>query len=267
MPTVADLLQRSRLPTLEARALLAHVLTTTRETLIAHPERSVDAPAAVRFHALVARRRSGEPLAYLVGEREFYGRSFGLTRDVLVPRPETELLVELVLARAALMHAPSILDLGTGSGCIAISLALERPDARVVAIDTSEAALRVARGNAERLGAGVAFKQSDWYSEVGERFDFIVANPPYVAQGDPHLLDLPHEPQGALVAEEDGLACLRAIVAGARQHLNKNGWLLVEHGYNQAAAVRNLLIEVGFTSVATLLDATRIERVTTGTLE
>jgi release factor glutamine methyltransferase len=267
VPTVADLLQRSRLPTLEARALLAHVLTTTRETLIAHPERGVDAPTAVRFHALVARRRSGAPIAYLVGEREFYGRSFSVTPDVLVPRPETELLVELVLARAALTHAPGMLDLGTGSGCIAISLALGRPDARVVAVDISEAALRVARGNAERLGARVVFKHSDWYSEVSERFDFVVANPPYVAQGDPHLLDLQHEPQDALVAADDGLACLRAIVAGAPQRLNERGWLLVEHGYNQAAAVRDLFLEVGFKSIATHVDAANIERVSLGTLE
>jgi release factor glutamine methyltransferase len=264
--TVADLLQRSGLPSIEARALLAQQLGVPREMLVAHPERSVDDVVAVQFAALAARRRLGEPLAYLLGEREFYGRVFQLTLDVLVPRPETELLVELALSRAASVRAPAILDLGTGSGCIAITVALERPDARVTAVDISAAALTVARNNSTRLGARVTFTQGDWFATMSRRFDLIVANPPYVAEGDPHLEALRHEPRGALVAARNGLACLSAIIRGARPYLATNGWLLLEHGYDQAAAVRDLLIGAGFTAVSSHLDAANVERVSAGRL-
>lgn len=265
MKTVADLLRQSALPAIESRALLASELGVAREVLVAHPDRRVEPENAARFDALAARRRAGEPLAYLVGEREFFGRVFQVTPDVLIPRPETELLVELALAKARQMNAPGFLDLGTGSGCIGVSLALERPDARVTAVDTSARALVIARANATRLGARVKFVASDWYTTLDESYDVIVANPPYVAEGDPHLRELRHEPADALVAKDGGLACLRHVVEGARPHLATNGWLLVEHGYDQAAAVRDLLANAGFTEISSHHDAAKIERVSMGT--
>jgi release factor glutamine methyltransferase len=254
------------LPTPEARALLAKTLSVAREAIVAHPERLVDPASAQRFGALMARRLAGEPLAYLLGECEFYGRAFRVTRDVLIPRPETELLVDLALSHARQVDHPRFLDLGTGSGCIAISIALERPDADVTAVDVSERALAIARENAARLGARVEFRRSDWYSDVAGRFDLIVANPPYVAEGDPHLADLGHEPPGALVATDHGLAPLRTIIGNTPRHLQPNGWLLIEHGYDQAAAVRNLFASKGFTSITSAHDAANIERVSMGTL-
>nr|MCU0950889.1 peptide chain release factor N(5)-glutamine methyltransferase [Burkholderiaceae bacterium] len=189
-PTVGSLLRASGLPTLEARALLSHVTGLRRESLIAAPERRLAADDAARFDALAARRRAGEPLAYLVGTREFYGRPFAVTPAVLVPRPETELLVDLagaaLDARAARRPA-RVLDLGTGSGCIAISVALANVGAEVIAVDASEAALAVARANAASLGARVSCVVSDWFSALTGRFDLVLANPPYIAAGDPHL--------------------------------------------------------------------------------
>ncbi|HUL64698.1 MAG TPA: peptide chain release factor N(5)-glutamine methyltransferase [Burkholderiaceae bacterium] len=266
VPKVAELLKASALPLLEARALLAHALASPREALVAHPEREVNRDAARKFEDLVARRRSGEPLAYLVGEREFYGRPFVVTAAVLIPRPETELLVQLALEHARGLASPKVLDLGTGSGCIAISLALELNSAEVLATDIRAAALAVARANAARLGARVHFIESDWYSAVVDRFDLIVANPPYVAEGDPHLSDLRYEPQSALVASDSGLACLRPIIAGAPAHLKPAGKLLVEHGYDQAAAVQEIFATAGFEAIKTDRDATGIERVTSGIL-
>ena len=265
MPTIAQLLAASSLPLLDARALLAPLLGVTRETLIAHPERAVAEADAARFAELAARRRDGEPLAYLLGVREFYGRDFAVTPAVLVPRPETELLVQAGLAVVD-GPAPRILDLGTGSGCIAISLALERRDAEVVAVDRSAAALEVARGNAQRLGAQVRFIESDWFSALaGEPpFDLIVANPPYVAADDPHLTALAHEPASALVAGADGLDDLRVIAREAPRHLKQDGALMVEHGHDQAARVRALLRAAQFADVGSQRDLQGIERVTHG---
>lgn len=260
------LLAASGLPAAEARALLAHVLGAPREALIARPQQAVAASAADRFAALAARRRAGEPLAYLLGEREFYGRAFGVDANVLVPRPETETLVTLALTRLQALAAPRVLDLGTGSGCIAITLALQCPRATVVATDASLDALAVARANAERLAARVAFAHGDWYRAVEGRFDLIVSNPPYVAEGDPHLAELRHEPPLALTAGADGLACLRTIIAGAPTHLTPGGWLLVEHGYGQGAAVRELFRAAGFAAIATERDLAGIERVTYATV-
>jgi release factor glutamine methyltransferase len=262
VPTIADLLKASGLPLPDARALLAHSLRCTREALIAHPERRVDDHDANSFEQLAARRRAGEPLAYLQGEREFYGRTFKVGPAVLIPRPETELLVTLALERAQSADRPRLLDLGTGSGCIAITLALEAAGAEVVATDISRGALDVARANAARLEARVTFIESHWYATVDGSFDLIVANPPYVAPGDPHLDALRHEPAQALVAADGGLACLRQIVAGASAHLSPGGWLLVEHGYDQAAAVREMLAKEGFDQLETVPDDARIERVT-----
>jgi release factor glutamine methyltransferase len=261
VPTVASLLKESGLPLAEARALLAVELASAREGLIAHPEREVDERAARRFEQQVARRRAGEPLAYLTGEREFYGRSFSVGPAVLVPRPETELLVQLAIERAKTFKTPKIIDLGTGSGCIAITLALELPRAQIWATDRSSAALDVGRTNARALGASVTFLESDWYAALAGRFDLVLSNPPYVAQGDAHLNDLQYEPSLALVAGPDGLACLRPIIAGARAHLSAGGWLLVEHGYDQGPPVRRLLKDAGLTSIDTVKDAANLERV------
>lgn len=262
--TAAALLAASALPTAEARALLAAALGVRRERLVAHPEQAVDAAPAARFADLAARRRAGEPLAYLLGRREFYGREFAVGPAVLVPRPETELLVDLALDALRSQAAPCVLDLGTGSGCIAITLALERPEAQVFGVDRSPAALAVARANALALGARVRLLASDWFDAVQGRFDAVVANPPYIAAGDPHLPALAHEPPHALVSGGDGLDSLRIIVREAPAHLLPGGRLLVEHGHDQGAAVRTLFIEAGFDDVHTVRDAAGIERVGSG---
>jgi release factor glutamine methyltransferase len=263
--TVRALLAASGLPAAEARALLAHALAEPRERLIADPDRPVDASRAAAFRAAARRRADGEPLAYLLGEKEFYGRPFAVSPDVLVPRPETELLVELALARLRTMAGPRVLDLGTGTGCIAVSLALEHPAARVTAIDVSAAALEVARRNAERLAAEVAFRHGDWYAALpgDAAFELIVANPPYVAPTDPHLAALRHEPALALTDGRDGLACLEAIVDGAPRFLAPGGWLLVEHGFDQADAVQALFRQAGLRP-QTQADLAGLPRVTSG---
>ena len=264
--SVDALLARSALPRAEARLLLASVLGLPIEALVARPERRVDEVTAAHFAELAARRAKGEPVAYLLGEKEFYGRSFVVSPAVLVPRPETELLVELALARLQPQRAPRVLDLGAGSGCIAITLALECPAASLLAVERSADALAVARTNAQRLGAHVDFALGDWYANVGGGFDAIVANPPYVAADDPHLQDLQQEPQHALVAGADGLDDLRRIVAGAPAHLQPGGWLAVEHGHDQAASVRRLFALAGFVAIETHRDPAGIERVCAGAL-
>ncbi|MBK1680620.1 peptide chain release factor N(5)-glutamine methyltransferase [Rhodocyclus tenuis] len=264
-------LAATRIDRLDARLLLEHVAGCTHATLIASPERPLAAAAAAQLAALVERRAGGEPLAYLVGSAGFYGLVFQVSPAVLIPRPETELLVELALKHVAELPAnvaaPRLLDLGTGSGAIAVSLAARLPQAAVSAVERSPAALAIARGNAVSNGVSVAFHQGDWFAPLaGERFDIVVANPPYVAAGDPHLAQngLPFEPQEALSDGSDGLACLRAIVAAAPQHLVADAWLLLEHGYDQAAAVRALLNEAGFVEVASHRDLAGIERVSGG---
>lgn len=272
--TVQALLARSGLSRLEAQVLLAHVLGTRREALVARPSAVADDRAAARFLELAARRAAGEPLAYLTGRREFYGRAFAVTPATLIPRPETELLVDLALAHArahAGPDAPRLLDLGTGSGCIAITLALECPAAVVVAVDSSAAALAVARSNGEALGARVQWCEGEWFaplhaSGAGERFDVIVANPPYVAEADPHLAALAHEPRSALAAGADGLDDLRRIAQAAALHLAPAGLLLLEHGHDQGAAVRALVAQAGLADVRTLQDAAGIDRVCRATL-
>ncbi len=262
--TVGELLRAAKLPAREARALLAHVFGARREWLIAHPEAVVDRAQQAQFAALAERRARGEPIAYLIGVQEFYGREFAVNPAVLIPRPETELLVDATLDALREVRAPGALDLGAGSGCIAITLALERADAIVTATDRSAAALAVARANAERLRARVTFLESDWYAGVEGRFDAIVANPPYIAAGDPHLPALRDEPLHALTDHADGLTHLRAIAAGAPSRLREGGTLLVEHGYDQGAAVRALFAAAGLGKVRTLRDAAGIERVCSG---
>ena len=253
---------------LEARILVAHALGVDRAWLIAHDRDALAAHQAAAIQALIARREQGEPVAHLLGEKEFYGRLFQVTPDVLIPRPETELLVEAALARLPKEQPLHILDLGTGSGCVAITLALERPLARVVAVDRAPAALAIARNNARRLGAAnVEFIRSDWYAELGvKKFDMIVSNPPYIAAGDPHLHrgDLRFEPNSALAAGTVGLDAIRAILSGAAAHLEPGGWLLLEHGFDQGVQVAALLARHGFGHIRTLRDLAGLERISLG---
>ena len=253
---------------LEAQVLLGHALGRSRAWLIAHGGDALDAGQTAAFADLFERRWSGEPIAYILGEREFYSLDFKVTPAVLIPRPETELLVELALEHIPAGHPCRVLDLGTGSGAVAVTLALHRTQTEVVAVDQSAAALEVARENAQRLGAGnLRLIQSDWYGALGgEKFDLIVANPPYIAAADPHLAqgDLRFEPAAALASGADGLDDIRAIVRGATVHLKPGGWLLFEHGYDQAAACRELLIQAGFEQVASAADLAGIERVSYG---
>ncbi len=271
MTTVAAALAaaRAKLPPNEARLLLGHVLQQTPAWLLAHDDESLDEDALLSFASLVARRAGGEPVAYLLGYREFFGRRFGVGPDVLIPRPETELLVELVTARVGAGSTANILDLGTGSGCIAITLALELPLAYVTAVDSSNAALRVAASNVQRMDANVRLVQSDWFAGLAhERFDLIVSNPPYVADEDSHLAhgDLRHEPLQALASGADGLDAIRIISAGAMQHLQPGGSLLIEHGYDQAQAVHRILDRAGFSNIRVYPDFAGVLRVTTGDL-
>ncbi len=268
--TVGEALAKSWLAPIDAQVLLAHVVGRERSWLVAHRDDALTRAEADAFAALVARRRAGEPVAYLVGQREFWGLMLTVTPAVLVPRPETETLVELVLDRLPDDRPVRVLDLGTGSGAIALAIASERSRAEVVAVDVSTAALAVARGNADALGLRhVTFRESDWYADVGAApFDVIVSNPPYVAAGDPHLAqdDLRHEPRGALVAGVDGLGALRTIVAGAPARLVPGGALVVEHGYDQAEAVQGLLRAAGFDNVVGRRDLAGIVRVAAGRL-
>lgn len=269
MSTIAAALAEARrsIPVTEARLLLRHLLDCPAAWLEAHRDDELDAAVGERFVALAARRAAGEPVAYLVGSREFYGRDFAVGPAVLIPRPETELLVDLVKAALSGAAAPRILDLGTGSGCLAITLALELPQAKVVALDRSPEALAVARDNAERLGARVDFLESDWFAAVaGEHFDCIVANPPYIADGDPHLAegDLRFEPAMALSCGPDGLDAIRHIVVAAQVHLNAGGRLLFEHGYDQAEAAGGLLAGAGLVDLEAHRDLAGIVRVSGG---
>ncbi|WP_415033737.1 peptide chain release factor N(5)-glutamine methyltransferase [Azonexus sp.] len=261
---------RAYVDRLDARLLIQSASGCSHSDLLARPEIPLIAPAQAQFMEWVQRRAAGEPLAYLLGEAEFRGRLFQVSPAVLVPRPETELLIELALEKsAALRRSAQILDLGTGSGIVAISLALESPGSVVSAVDLSSAALDVARNNAGRLKASVALVQGDWYAPLaGRRFDLIVANPPYIAADDPHLCGdgLPFEPPMALTDKADGLACIRQIVAGAGAHLMPGGWLLFEHGYDQGLACRNLLQAAGFQDVFTHPDLAGTDRVSGGKL-
>src|SRR5690606_34291956 len=271
-PTWERLVLDCGAPRLEAPMMLERASGHRREWLIAHGGEPADARAAGAFADLAQRRRGGEPIAYLVGTREFLGRCFEVSPAVLIPRPETELLVRLALERA--QPGARVVDLGTGSGAIAISLACEREDLRVTATDRSRDALAIARRNAERLAAGalagarLCLCAGDWWDAIGEdeRFDVAVSNPPYVEAGDPHLRqgDLRFEPQQALVAGADGLGALREIVAGARGRLNPGAWLLLEHGFGQAAAVRALLAAAGLRDVETVRDLAGRDRVSLG---
>ena len=266
--TIASALAGSQLDPIDARALLRQVCGVDDAYLIAHANDDLSSRDLDAFAALVIRRRAGEPIAYIVGTREFYSLDFVVTPAVLIPRPETELLVDLALEHVQPDCAGNVLDLGTGSGCIAIAIAKHRPFAQVIAVDRSAAALDVARENARRLNApNVEFRAGDWFSAVeAERFDVIVSNPPYVAVGDAHLSegDLRAEPREALIAGSAGLAAIRAIVGSASRYVNAGGVLAIEHGADQAPRVRDMLKAAEFAAVGSRRDLAGIERVSTG---
>ncbi|WP_332876071.1 peptide chain release factor N(5)-glutamine methyltransferase [Massilia sp. S19_KUP03_FR1] len=265
--TVKALQAALPLAALENRILLCHALGLNRVGLITQSEREIGVDEAAALNNLIARRQRGEPIAYIVGKREFFGLDFAVNDAVLIPRPDTELIVELAIER--LPQAGRALDMGTGSGAIAVALAHSRPDAQVTALDVSSAALEVARANAASNGATVRFLESDWFAALGtERFDLIASNPPYIASGDAHLAqgDLRFEPVNALTDHADGLAALRTIIDNAEQHLHPTAWLLLEHGYDQAAAVRALLVHNGYSDVQSWRDLAGIERVSGGRL-
>jgi release factor glutamine methyltransferase len=266
MPTAGELLAGSRLARNEAAMLLAAACGVDRVVFIAHPERTVDAISAQRFVDWSVRREAGEPIAYLLGLREFYGLDFAVDAYVLIPRHETEMLVDLALEHLG-DRASSVLDLGTGSGAIAVSIAKHRPHATMTAVDQSMGALDVARSNAERHGARVEFLVGDWFAPlVGRGFDLIVSNPPYIEDADAHLEqgDLRFEPRAALASGTDGLDAIRVIVRDAPRHLNAGGLLALEHGFDQAERVRALLQAAGFVPIESRRDLSGHERIALG---
>ena len=266
--TVAQALTASHLDVIDARALLRHALGVDDAYLIANSSLVLTEDQSALFGALAARRTVGEPVAYITGLREFFSLEFKVTPAVLIPRPETELLAEVALEHIVVGGTSEVLDLGTGSGCIAITVASLRPGARVTAVDTSMDALAVARENAHLQAVkNLEVMQSDWFSALaGRRYNLIVSNPPYVAVGDPHLTrgDLRYEPPSALAADVDGLDCIRLIVAAAPQYLVRGGWLAFEHGWDQAARCRDLLAQAGFARVFSRADLSGIARVSGG---
>lgn len=267
---LAQALQAARalgLDRLDAQMLLLHALgrpAGDRAWLLAHDRDALPASAWAAFGALAARRAAGEPVAYLLGEKEFRGLALAVDPRVLVPRPDTETIVDWALECLAGRAAPRVLDLGAGSGAIALAVQQARPDAQVEAVDASADALAVARANAARLGLPVRFRQADWLTGAAAGHDLIVSNPPYIAEGDPHLPALRHEPASALVSGADGLDDIRRIVAGAPAHLADGSWLLLEHGHDQAGAVRSLLARAGFAQVQSRRDLAGIERCSGG---
>ncbi|WP_137938159.1 peptide chain release factor N(5)-glutamine methyltransferase [Chitinivorax sp. B] len=271
MPTYREFLKATGLDPVDARVLLCYALQVNAAWLAARQRDDMPITEQAKVLPLMARRQAGEPVAYITGEREFYSLPFQVSPSVLIPRPETELLVELALNRLLPDQAEYVLDLGTGSGIIAVTIAHHRPRAHVWAVDASTDALQIAQANAIKLAPGnVTCVKSDWYQALpGElQFHLIVSNPPYIVADDPHLAtgDLRYEPISALTDHADGLACIRAIIVGAEYRLLPGGWLLFEHGYDQAAAVRQLLLTAGFEHVHSERDLAGIERVTLGQL-
>ena len=274
-PSVDDLIRHSQLPRAEARRLLASLTGQPLTWFMAHGDDPADPDTTACFQALAERRRAGEPLAYLLGQQEFYGRPFAVSPAVLIPRADTETLVETALEQLLLLRQQrravplSLLELGTGSGIIAITLALEAPDTEVHAVERSPDALAVAQQNAKALRAdNIHWHAGSWWQALASRrrFDLIVSNPPYIAANDHHLQqgDLRFEPPQALAAGPDGLDDLRIIIGGAPAHLNPGGWLLLEHGYDQEAPVQALLRDAGFADVFTRRDLAGQPRVSGG---
>jgi release factor glutamine methyltransferase len=259
--TVGDALRSSGIETREARLLLAAATGFSEAAVLAFAERELPAEVEAAFQEMAARRAAGEPVAYILGRKEFYGLELTVTPAVLIPRPETELLVDLALAR----KPASLLDLGTGSGAIALAIKRHLPSARVVASDASAAALEVARRNCVRFGIDLELRHGRWFEPLaGERFEAIVCNPPYVEAGDPHLGELRYEPRGAIEGGDDGLEAMRTVVREAPAHLLEGGWLLLEHGAGQHEAVRALLEGAGLETSASWPDLAGIPRVSGG---
>lgn len=273
MPTVARALGKAESALgaegrIDAEILLAHVLVRPRSWLYAHAQDALEEELLQRFFDLVKRRKNGQPIAQITAHREFWSLDLLVTKDTLIPRPETELLVELALTHLSQTEVSSVLDLGTGTGAIALAIAKERPQAIVAGVDADFSALEVARANAvAHTLTQIQFFHSDWFSGLPNRyFDLIVSNPPYIAEGDPHLKqgDLRFEPHHALASGTDGLDAIRQIVHDAPVHLVKHGWLLIEHGYDQGEVVRRLFSAAGFTGIQTMRDLENRERVTLG---
>lgn len=264
--TIAEALRQARaagVERLDAQWLLEHLLQRRRSWLLAHDEEALTPEAAAAWPALLARRAAGEPLAYVVGEREFCGLKLTVSPAVLVPRPETEGLVRWALELAPTLPPGPLADLGTGSGAIAVALQQALPLAEVWATDASAAALDMARGNAARHGLTVRFAEGSWWQALpGQRFALVVSNPPYIAEGDAHLAALRHEPQQALTSGADGLDAIRELAAGASEHLLPGGWLLLEHGHDQADAIAALLGRHGYKAIETRADLAGLPRCT-----
>jgi release factor glutamine methyltransferase len=259
--TIAEALGSSGIDPREARLLLAAATGFSEASVLANAERSLPFSVVRSFEEMASRRAAGEPVAYILGRKEFYGLELAVNPAVLIPRPETELLVDIALER----NFSSVVDLGTGSGAIALTLKKHRPKARVVAVESSAAALAVAQRNATKHSLDIEFRHGRWLEAVaGERFDLVVANPPYVAAGDPHLHELSFEPASALVAGADGLDAIREIVRAAPAHLSPGGWLLLEHGMGQDGAVRALLADAGLEEPSSRPDLAGIPRVSGG---
>ena len=259
--------ETSEQPKLEAEILLSHVTGKSRTHFRAFAEAEVSAAEALRYQDLVEQRQSGQPMAYLTGTREFWSLNFEVTSDVLIPRPETELLVEIALEWVRSLPKPRLLDLGTGSGAIPVSIAKERPDANLTAVDVSPKALALAQKNAHRLGApGIRFLLGDWLAALpsAEPFDLIVSNPPYISEQDGHLAcgDLRFEPRSALASGPEGLDAIRTIVREARAFIKPGGGLALEHGFEQAPVIRAILADQGYHSIETRTDLQRHPRVT-----
>jgi release factor glutamine methyltransferase len=259
--TVSQAMQHARqqgVDRLDAQILLCTVLNKPHSWLIAHDSDQLAETDQARFIDWLQRRLGGEPVAYIVGDKAFFGLNLAVSPDVLIPRPDTETLVEWALDVLTLGTTPNparVLDLGTGSGAIALAIQHQRPDAQVTAVDASDAALRIAQSNATKLKQPVRFLHGSWLVPVaGERFDLIASNPPYIAEDDPHMAALSHEPRQALTSGPDGLDDLRQIIAAAPAHLGSGGWLLLEHGYDQPVAVSQLLVTQGFINVSTRFD-------------
>lgn len=258
-----------RIDRFEARLLLAHLLQCRREYFITHDQDEISDDNLNRYESLITRREQGEPIPYIIGQQEFFSRPFRVREGVLIPRPDTETLIETVLEETNRTQAQTLLDMGTGSGCIAITLALENPALSVSATDLSEKALEIAKENACTLGAEIKFSQGAWYDALSNdaRFDVIVSNPPYIHPEDEHLSALQYEPISALTDGHDGLEDLRSIVAGAPKHLNPYGLLVLEHGWDQGQAVRNLFNPEIWQNVRTVRDLGENDRVTLARLK
>ncbi len=261
--TIAEIINKSFLDKFESKILLAHVLKFSKVELITKHDYILTEVELAAYNRLAKERSFGMPMAYIVGHKEFYSRNFKVTSDTLIPRPETELIIAEVLTHAK--ANARVLDLGTGSGCIAITCKLERPDLEVTAIDKFAATLKIASTNALNLGANVNFIQSDWFSNVTGSFDIIVSNPPYIEKNDIHLESLTHEPQHALTDNATGLTCYQNIIKNAKHYLAHFGYLIFEHGFEQKDAIVDLLQIHDFIQITTIKDYADLDRITSAT--